>query len=98
LDWRRTGNELLRVLNSKRTGLFVTVDEIHAVDRTEISQLAADVQHLIRDGLPIGLIFAGLPSAVSDTRRSGGGGGFHNSGRLGRCFRYGGNIRGSPRL
>ena len=28
--------------------------KIHAVDRTEISQLAADVQHFIRDGLPIG--------------------------------------------
>lgn len=65
-DWRRTGNELLRLLDAKGTGLVITIDEIHAVDRTEISQLAADVQHFIRDGLPIGLIFAGLPSAVSD--------------------------------
>ncbi|MGC0239615.1 hypothetical protein [Arthrobacter sp. SD76] len=50
---------------------MITVDEIHAVDRTEISQLAADVQHFIRDGLPIGLIFAGLPSAVSDLLNEG---------------------------
>jgi hypothetical protein len=71
VDWRRTGHELLRVLDSKRTGLVITVDEIHAVDRTEISQLAADVQHFIRDGLPIGLIFAGLPSAVSDLLNEG---------------------------
>nr|WP_237740654.1 ATP-binding protein [Arthrobacter crystallopoietes] len=70
-DWRRTGEELLRLLEGKGTGLVITIDEIHAVDRTEISQLAADVQHFIRDGLPIGLIFAGLPSAVSDLLNEG---------------------------
>ena len=70
-DWRRTGNELLRLLDAKGTGLVITIDEIHAVDRTEISQLAAEVQHFIRDGLPIGLIFAGLPSAVSDLLNEG---------------------------
>ena len=70
-DWRRTGNELLRLLDAKGTGLVITIDEIHAVDRTEIAQLAADVQHFIRDGLPIGLIFAGLPSAVSDLLNEG---------------------------
>ncbi|MFE5839828.1 hypothetical protein [Arthrobacter sp. NPDC056493] len=36
-----------------------------------MSQLAADVQHFIRDGLPIGLIFADLPSAVSDLLNEG---------------------------
>ena len=71
VDWRRTGNELLRLLDSKGTGLVITIDEIHAVDRTEIAQLAADVQHFIRDGLPIGLIFAGLPSAVYDLLNEG---------------------------
>lgn len=71
MDWRRTGNELLRQLDERGTGLVITIDEIHAVDRTEISQLAADVQHFIRDGLPIGLIFAGLPSAVSDLLNEG---------------------------
>jgi hypothetical protein len=71
VDWRRTGNELLRLLDAKGTGLVITIDEIHAVDRAEIAQLAADVQHFIRDGLPIGLIFAGLPSAVSDLLNEG---------------------------
>lgn len=70
-DWRRAGEELLQVLDSKGTGLVITIDEIHAVDRSEISQLAADVQHFIRDGLPIGLIFASLPSAVSDLLNEG---------------------------
>lgn len=70
-DWRRIGSELLRRLAEKGTGLVMTIDEIHAVDRTEISQLAADVQHFIREGLPVGLIFAGLPSAVSDLLNEG---------------------------
>jgi hypothetical protein len=70
-DWRRIGEDLLRLLEAKGTGLVITIDEIHAVDRTEISQLAADVQHFIRDGLPISLVFAGLPSAVSDLLNEG---------------------------
>lgn len=70
-DWRRTGEELLGLLQARGTGLVITIDEIHAVDRAEISQLASDVQHFIRQGLPIGLIFAGLPSAVSDLLNEG---------------------------
>lgn len=71
VDWRRMGAQLLGVLAENRTGLLFTVDEIHSADRTELSQLAADVQHFIRDGLPIGLIFAGLPAAVSDLLNEG---------------------------
>ncbi|MFJ5958965.1 hypothetical protein ACIQC5_23740 [Paenarthrobacter sp. NPDC092416] len=51
--------------------MLFTVDEIHSADRIELSQLAADVQHFIRDGLPIGLIFVGLPAAVSDLLNEG---------------------------
>lgn len=69
-DWHRSGEELLRLLAAKGTGLVITIDEIHAVNRAEISQLAS-VQHFIRDGLPISLIFAGLPSAVSDLLKEG---------------------------
>lgn len=43
----------------------------HAVDRTEIAQLIADVQHFIRGGLPVGLSFACVPSAVSDLLNEG---------------------------
>ena len=71
VDWRRLGAQLLSLLAEKRTGLLFTVDEIHSADRTELSQLAADVQHFIRDGLPITLIFAGLPAAVSDLLNEG---------------------------
>jgi hypothetical protein len=71
VDWRVRGAQLLRLLAQRGTGLVITVDEIHAADRKELSQLAADVQHFIRDGLPIGLIFAGLPAAVSDLLNEG---------------------------
>lgn len=71
VDWRITGENLLTLLDTHRTGLVITVDEIHAADRGEIAQLAAYVQHFIQDGLPIGLVFAGLPAAVSDLLNEG---------------------------
>jgi hypothetical protein len=71
VDWRVRGAALLRLLAQRGTGLVITVDEIHAADRAELSRLAADVQHFIREGLPIGLIFAGLPAAVSDLLNEG---------------------------
>ena len=71
LEWREEGLRLLRLLEEQRTGLLITVDEIHAADRQQIAQLAADVQHFIRADLPIGLLFAGLPAAVSDLLNEG---------------------------
>ncbi|MFJ5695125.1 ATP-binding protein [Arthrobacter sp. NPDC093125] len=71
VDWRELGETLLALLNEQGTGLLITVDEIHAADRAELAQLAANVQHFIQDGLPIALIFAGLPSAVSDLLNEG---------------------------
>ena len=69
--WRTLGVELLRLLDERKSGLIITVDEIHAANRNEIAQLAASVQHFIQDGLPIGLVFAGLPAAVSDLLNEG---------------------------
>lgn len=63
--WRQVGEQLLRLLEAQGTGLAITLDEIHGADRDELAQLAASVQHFIRDGLPIALVFAGLPAAVS---------------------------------
>ncbi|MDQ0029383.1 hypothetical protein [Arthrobacter bambusae] len=51
--------------------MIITVDEIHAANCNEISQLAASVQHFIQDRLPVGLVFAGLPAAVSDLLNEG---------------------------
>lgn len=71
VSWRQIGERLLRRLDTNGTGLLITVDEIHAADRDELAQLAADVQHFIRAGLPIALMFAGLPAAVSDLLNQG---------------------------
>lgn len=64
--WRELATGLLATLQSHQTGLLITVDEIHAIDRRELSELAANIQHLIRESLPIGLLLAGIPRAVSD--------------------------------
>lgn len=66
VHWRRGVTELLTILDGFGTGLLISVDEIHAVDRSELSELAAVVQHLIRENLPVGLVMAGLPKAVED--------------------------------
>lgn len=52
------------MLEEKRAGLVITLDEIHGANREELAQLAAFVQHIIRDGLPIALLFAELPAAA----------------------------------
>jgi len=69
--WRHLGDNLLRLLDDQQTGLAITLDEIHGADRDELAQLAAAVQHFIRDRLPIALVFAGLPAAVSDLLNEG---------------------------
>lgn len=69
--WRTHGKRLLTLLSGHRTGLVITVDEVHAADRNEIARLAANTQHFIREDLPIGLVFAGLPYAVSDLLNEG---------------------------
>lgn len=69
--WRVTITDLLRTLESNRTGLLITVDEIHAIRRDELAELATVVQHLIREDLPIGMALAGLPKAVYDLLNEG---------------------------
>ena len=71
VHWRRQITELLEKLGAQETGLLISIDEIHAVDRTELSEIAAVVQHLIRENLPIGLVLAGLPKAVEDLLNEG---------------------------
>ncbi|EMQ96728.1 ATP-binding protein [Paeniglutamicibacter gangotriensis] len=66
IDLRERMTELTTILREHGTGLLITVDEIHSVDRSELVQLSATVQHLIRDGLPIAFIGAGIPQAISN--------------------------------
>jgi len=54
VDWRRTGNELLRVLDSKGTGLVITVDEIQrntlVVAESALSEIS-DRDHQFLDAM-----------------------------------------------
>lgn len=54
-SWRQRITQLLEVLEVRDSGLLLTIDEVHAIDRQELRQLAADVQHLIRDDRAVGL-------------------------------------------
>lgn len=59
--------ELTRLLGApllQGAGVMITVDEIHTIGSDELDQLAAVVQHLIRDEAEIVLVMAGIPQAV----------------------------------
>lgn len=51
-------------LHDGETGLIITVDEIHTIPQSELEELTAITQHLIREDRPIGLLMAGIPQAV----------------------------------
>jgi type II secretory pathway predicted ATPase ExeA len=57
--------QLAAQLEEHGTGLLVTIDEIHAGRADELKQLAAVVQHLVREEREIALALAGLPQGVS---------------------------------
>lgn len=65
-DLRTVATELTALLAAHGTGLVISIDEIHAVDRAELTELAAAIQHLIREELPVSLLVAGIPKSVSD--------------------------------
>lgn len=65
-DFRTIATELTTLLAGHETGLVISIDEIHAIDRAELTELAAVIQHLIREELPISLLLAGIPKSVSD--------------------------------
>lgn len=61
---RRIGG-LLDDLERTGSGLVITVDEVHASAREDLTTLAVLTQHLIREERQVALVMAGLPSAVS---------------------------------
>ena len=66
VEWRHELGRLLDVLEGNGAGLLITVDEVHRGARDDLRDLAATVQHLIREDRDIALAMAGLPSSVSD--------------------------------
>lgn len=71
VEFRSLGEDLLRRLDESGTGLLITLDEIQDAHRGELLQLAAVLQHYVRDALPIAFVCAGLPAAVSDLLNEG---------------------------
>ena len=65
-SWRQKARALTQWLAEHGTGLLLTIDEVHAIPREELRALSTEVQHLIREGAPIGLLMAGLPKAVEE--------------------------------
>lgn len=47
-------------------GLVITVDEVHAVDRPELAQIAAGLEHLASEGRRVALVAAGLSAPVGE--------------------------------
>lgn len=63
-DFRDATTLLLEQCEANQTGLLITLDEVRAGD--ELAQLAADVQHLIREDHQIAIALAGIPNAVNE--------------------------------
>lgn len=64
--WQDVSADLLRRLREAGSGLFITVDEIHAVGHEDLVQIGAAFQDFTHENLPVALVVAGLPAEVSN--------------------------------
>jgi len=56
--------------NTHVTGVLITVDEIHDAPTVEVKAFANEFQHLLRDGLRVAFVGAGLPiGSLSDPQQ-----------------------------
>jgi len=58
-------HSLVTTLDDRDSGLFITVDEIHAARPADLHRLTDAIQNLVRDGLPVAMSVAGLPYEIS---------------------------------
>lgn len=65
-EWQDVGIDLLRRFQEDGSGLIITVDEIHAVDRDDLAQIGAAIEQFVGESLPVALVLAGLPAGVSE--------------------------------
>lgn len=66
-DGLRNQLELLTdLLAEDRTGVLITLDEIHRNQIAELREVAATVQHAFREGRELAFVGAGLAAGVSD--------------------------------
>lgn len=66
IDLRRILTVRARELTKQHRGLLITLDEVQDADRDEMRELAAAIQHLIRERYNIAFVFAGLTAGVLD--------------------------------
>jgi len=64
-NWRMSMEARLKEVTKGGSGLLITVDEVR-VDVDEMIQLASTYQLLVRQGLNVALVMAGLPSNVTE--------------------------------
>jgi type II secretory pathway predicted ATPase ExeA len=57
----RTTLEAVLTLSEPPQGVLLAIDEIHDANVSELKELGNAIQHLDRDGRPIGVVLAGLP-------------------------------------
>lgn len=58
-------NEIDRTAGQEPTGILITLDELHHIASSkEIVEFASTIQLLVREGLNISAVMAGIPSAV----------------------------------
>lgn len=65
-DLRAQMTALTDHLSQHGTGLLITLDELHQADRVGMRELAASLQHCLREERPIAFAGAGLPTAIAD--------------------------------
>ncbi|MFT3852290.1 MAG: hypothetical protein QM733_06095 [Ilumatobacteraceae bacterium] len=46
--------------------MLITLDEVHAADRSELGELGNAIQHLLRQDRPVAIVVAGLPIVERD--------------------------------
>lgn len=57
---------MTKAIKKNGNGLLITVDEVQDASLDEMRKLAIAIQHIIRDGLDIAFVFAGLPSMIDN--------------------------------
>ncbi|MDO4665420.1 MAG: ATP-binding protein [Actinomycetaceae bacterium] len=60
-------------LHQTRTGVLITLDELHRNTREELVEFATTIQHMIRENRPVAVAMAGIPTAVSPLLADAGG-------------------------
>lgn len=64
IRWPDEVAALLDILGPHGTGVCITVDEIHALAREPLYELATEIQMLVRQDRAVALIMAGLPVVI----------------------------------